>query len=68
MNHTKSFQYTSPKSPIKPNDTASGSIGPSRKRRRAVGKRSKTLDTSFKKLRKTVDKKVKTLNQDIKNL
>ncbi|KAJ6069145.1 hypothetical protein N7499_011032, partial [Penicillium canescens] len=64
----RSFQHTSPESPIEPNDTASGSIGPSRKRRRAAGKRSETLDTSFKKLRKTVDEKVKTLNQDIENL
>ncbi|KAF3010383.1 hypothetical protein E8E15_000801 [Penicillium rubens] len=55
---------TSPEILIEPNDAASGSIEPSRKRKRAKRKQPDTLDTYFKKLRKTFDQR----DQEVENL
>ncbi|KAJ5442205.1 hypothetical protein N7445_005212, partial [Penicillium cf. griseofulvum] len=74
--------HTSLKTPIEPNDTTSGSIEPSRKRKRAKRKQPNTLtlrfpkliidqDTYFKRLRKTFnerDQEVEKLDQEVKNL
>ncbi|CAG7957519.1 unnamed protein product [Penicillium salamii] len=62
---------TSPEILIEPNDAASGSIEPSRKRKRAKRKQPDTLDTCFKKLRKTFDQRdqeVEKLDQKVENL
>ncbi|KAJ5199438.1 hypothetical protein N7472_004642, partial [Penicillium cf. griseofulvum] len=63
--------HTSLKTPIEPNDTTSGSIELSRKRKRAKRKQPNTLDTYFKRLHKTFDERdqeVKKLDQEVKNL
>ncbi|OQE57442.1 hypothetical protein PENNAL_c0402G04862 [Penicillium nalgiovense] len=68
-------QRTSPRTsletPIEPNDATSGSIEPSRKRKRAKRKQPDTLDTCFKRLRKTFDERdqeVEKLDQEVENL
>ncbi|KAJ5873273.1 hypothetical protein N7455_003816, partial [Penicillium solitum] len=68
-------QRTSPRTSletlIEPNDATSGSMEPSRKRKRAKRKQPDTLDTCFKRLRKTFDKRdqeVEKLDQEVENL
>ncbi|KAJ5607197.1 hypothetical protein N7537_003816 [Penicillium hordei] len=59
------------KTPIELNDATSGSIEPSRKRKRAKRKQPNTLDTCFKRLRKTFDERdqeVEKLDQEVENL
>ncbi|KAJ5676447.1 hypothetical protein N7536_012619 [Penicillium majusculum] len=56
---------------IEPNDATSGSMEPSRKRKRAKRKQPDTLDTCFKRLRKIFDKRdqeVEKLDQEVENL
>ncbi|KGO50099.1 hypothetical protein PEX2_055700 [Penicillium expansum] len=53
---------------IEPNDAASGSIEPSRKRKRAKGKGRDTLDTCFRKLRKTFDEELGYFDQEVERL
>ncbi|KAJ5705553.1 hypothetical protein N7536_001242 [Penicillium majusculum] len=60
--------YTSLGILIEPTDATSGSIEPSRKRKRAKGKQRDTLDTCFKKLRKTLDEEVESLDQEVEKL